>query len=64
MHIVTKMPNVYYAKKIALTVQTIDEIEAFVYNGTPVILCNDLEDLETFGIYEDDEDEVVLVVGE
>ena len=53
---VTKMSGIFYAKEIINleNEDTIDDINIFVSESTPVILCMELEDLDVLGIDEND----------
>jgi collagenase-like PrtC family protease len=64
MYRITIMSGKFYAVKIDLsntekqTKREIEEIETFTSEGTPIILVNELEDLEELGI---DVDDVLMV---
>lgn len=56
---IVKMSNKYYGIEIDSIEDDLENIKDFIDQGTPVILVNDLEDLEfTYGI---SEDEIILV---
>jgi hypothetical protein len=55
MYRIVIMGSGLYAKEIdGITDEEIEDINEFVRNGEPVILCNDFDDLERIGIEEDD----------
>ena len=58
MIMVLKMSGKYYATEVALCGSGRDKIEAFLDEGTPVILVDSLDSLEDLGI---NPDEVIMV---
>ena len=61
MYRVVKISNKYYGVEIDSVDDDIENMEGFIETGDPVILCDELEDLEIFGI---DETEIKMVVDE
>lgn len=48
---IIKLSNTFYAKEIEIDIYSQrEDIKTFLSEGTPVILCNDLSDLEELGI--------------
>ncbi len=61
MYRVIKIRGKFYGIEIDSIDDDIENIEGFIETGDPVILCDELEDLEIFGI---DETEIKMVVDE
>lgn len=50
MYRVTKLSHAWYAKQISSVAQDEENIEVFANEGTPVIIVDSLEDLESIDI--------------
>lgn len=56
---ITKMSGKYYGREIDIDDEDdVDDIKAFVSETTPCILVDDLEDLDSLGI---DENDIIMV---